>query len=325
MAKSEKYRYNPETLSYEKVKRSFQEKILRSLLVIAPAVLLGFVFQFVFSLWFKSPNEVNLEIQNKFLSSKLNKQSEKLNLMDKVLDDLEKKDNGIYRIIFNAEPFPSELRRMGTGGSEEEFEEYKGHNLSDSLIANAKKIKELEKKLYGQSISFDEVIKLATEKEKMLGAIPAIQPITNQDLKRIASGFGIRIDPHYHTQRMHEGLDFTAPTGTSILATGNGTIEVVEQKMWGYGNSIIINHGYGYKTRYAHLNGFNVKQGQKVTRGQIIGYVGSTGKSTGPHLHYEVIKNGAKVDPVHFFHSDLTPEDFEKIIKMSKNANQSFD
>ena len=159
----------------------------------------------------------------------------------------------------------------------------------------------------------------------MLGAIPAIQPITNQDLKRIASGFGIRIDPHYHTKRMHQGLDFTATTGTSVLATGNGVVEVVERKMWGYGNSIVINHGYGYKTRYAHLNGFNVKQGQKVTRGQIIGYVGSTGKSTAPHLHYEVMKNGKRVNPVHFFHSDLTPEDFEKIIEMSNNANQSFD
>ena len=159
----------------------------------------------------------------------------------------------------------------------------------------------------------------------MLGAIPAIQPLTNKDLKRIASGFGIRIDPHYHTQRMHAGLDFTASTGTSVLATGNGVVEIVESKMWGYGNSVVINHGYGYKTRYAHLNAFNVKKGQEVKRGQIIGYVGSTGKSTAPHLHYEVEKNGEKVNPVHFFHSDLTPADFEKIIEMSNNANQSFD
>ena len=324
MARGQKFKYNPETLDYEKVESSFRDKMLRSLLVIAPAVLLGLVFQFVFSFWFKSPTETKLELQNKFLQSKISDQAESLNLMSDVLSDLESKDNSIYRVIFNAQPFPSEKRKMGTGGTAD-FKDLEGHELSDRLIENAKKIKEIEKRLYAQSVSFDELKKLATEKENMLGAIPAIQPLTNKDLKRIASGFGIRIDPHYHTQRMHAGLDFTASTGTSVLATGNGVVEIVESKMWGYGNSVVINHGYGYKTRYAHLNAFNVKKGQEVKRGQIIGYVGSTGKSTAPHLHYEVEKNGEKVNPVHFFHSDLTPADFEKIIEMSNNANQSFD
>ncbi len=324
MARGQKYKYNPESLDYEKVESSFREKLLRSLLVIAPAVLLGFVFQFMFSFWLKSPNETKLELENDFLRSKIESHNESLKLMDMVLNDLENKDNAIYRVIFNAQPFPNEMRKMGTGGAEE-FKDLEGHELSDRLIENAKKIKEIEKRLYAQSVSFDEIKDLATEKEKMLGAVPAIQPVTNKDLKRIASGFGIRIDPHYHTQRMHTGLDFTASTGTNVMATGNGVVELIERKMWGYGNSIVINHGYGYKTRYAHLNAFNVKQGQKVARGQIIGYVGSTGKSTAPHLHYEVIKNGKKVDPIHFFHSDLTPEDFERIIEMSNNVNQSFD
>ncbi|MFD1552651.1 M23 family peptidase [Putridiphycobacter roseus] len=324
MARGQKYKYNIETLDYEKVKSTFGQKLLKSLLVIAPAIVLGFVFQFVFSLWFISPSEAKLKQENKFLQTKLENQTESLNLMDEVLKNIEEKDNGIYRVIFNAQPFPSEYRKMGTGGAED-FEDLKGHELSEKLIENAKKIKALEKRLYAQSLSFDELKNLATEKENMLGAIPAIQPITNKDLTRIASGFGVRIDPHYHTQRMHQGLDFSAPTGTNVMATGNGVVEVVEKKIWGYGNSIVINHGYGYKTRYAHLNAFNVKKGQKVMRGQIIGYVGTTGKSTGPHLHYEVMKNKDRVNPIHFFHSDLTPEDFEKIIEMSNNVNQSFD
>ncbi|MDX1351250.1 MAG: M23 family metallopeptidase, partial [Putridiphycobacter sp.] len=243
MARGQKYKYNPVTLDYEKVEMSFRAKLLKSLLVIAPAVLLGFVFQFVFSFWFKSPYEAKLELDNKFLKSKIENQSESLKLMDEVLKDLENKDNSIYRVIFNAQPFPSEMRKMGTGGAEE-FSDLQGHELSERLIENAKKIKEIEKRLYAQSISFDELKKLATEKEKMLASIPAIQPLTNQDLKRIASGFGIRIDPHYHTQRMHAGLDFTASTGTNVMATGNGVVEVVESKVWGYGNSIVINHGY---------------------------------------------------------------------------------
>jgi len=324
MPRSQKYRYNPDTLDYEKVESTAKDRVFKSLLVIAPAIVLGFIFQFMFSLWFKSPNEVELEIENKKLASIVQNQTEDIALAFEVLKDLEDKDNGIYRVIFNAEPFPEEQRQMGTGGSEK-FQNLNGLKLSNKLIENAKKIKALEKRLYAQSVSFEEVISLAEEKEKMLGAIPAIQPITNKDLKRIASGFGIRIDPHYHTKRMHKGLDFTASTGTNVLATGNGVVEVIERKMWGYGNSIVVNHGYGYKTRYAHLNAFNVEKGQKVTRGQIIGFVGSTGKSTAPHLHYEVEKNGKKVNPVHFFHSDLTPEDFEKIIEMSNNVNQAFD
>ena len=207
MARGQKFKYNPETLDYEKVESSFRDKMLRSLLVIAPAVLLGLVFQFVFSFWFKSPTETKLELQNKFLQSKISDQAESLNLMSDVLSDLESKDNSIYRVIFNAQPFPSEKRKMGTGGTAD-FKDLEGHELSDRLIENAKKIKEIEKRLYAQSVSFDELKKLATEKENMLGAIPAIQPLTNKDLKRIASGFGIRIDPHYHTQRMHAGLDF---------------------------------------------------------------------------------------------------------------------
>jgi murein DD-endopeptidase MepM/ murein hydrolase activator NlpD len=215
---------------------------------------------------------------------------------------------------------------LGTGGTNKDvYDNLKGYDVSERLISNTERIKILNKSVYGQSLSFDEVIKLAKEKEKMLASIPAIQPVANEDLKRVASGYGFRIDPHDHSKKMHWGLDFTASTGTNVYATGNGKVIAIEQKKWGYGNCIVVDHGYGYKSRYAHLSAFNVKLGDKISRGQIIGLVGSTGKSTGPHLHYEVEKNGKKVNPTHYFYADLTPEEYEKILEMSSIGNQSFD
>ena len=322
--RKQKFRYNPETLSYDKVELSWKEHLLRSLLVIAPAVVLGFGFYLLFSSLFVSANELSLQRDNADLNKRITEMNEEVLLMSAVVHDLEKRDNEIYRVVFNAEPFPEQMRELGTGGSDE-YEQYKGYDHSDQIIENKKLIKELEKRIYAQSISFDEVIKLAKEKEEMLASIPAIQPVSNEDLTRIASGYGWRIDPHYKTRRMHWGLDFTASTGTNVYATGNGVVKTVEQKRWGYGNSIIIDHGYGYTTRYAHLNAFNVKKGDKVKRGQIIGFVGSTGKSTAPHLHYEVEKNGKKINPTHFFHSDISEDEYERLLEMANNANQSFD
>jgi murein DD-endopeptidase MepM/ murein hydrolase activator NlpD len=323
MAKREKFKYNPDTLSYEKVEVTLGERLLKSILIIAPAVVLGFVFMFVFSTWFKSSNEIKLEKEVALLKSKVTENKSTIALYDEVINDIIKRDNEIYRVIFNAEPFN---RNIGTGGTDEmDFSHLEGYDISAQLIENSKKLKELEKKIYAQSLSFDEIIKLAKEKENMLASIPAIQPVSNKDLTRMASGYGWRSDPIYHTPRMHWGLDFTSNTGTNVYATGNGTVVKCEQKMWGYGNSIIIDHGFGYKTRYAHLSAFNVKPGDKVKRGQIIGFVGSTGKSTAPHLHYEVEKNGKKVNPIHYFHSDLTDVEYEKMLEMSRNANQSFD
>jgi len=324
MARKEKFKFNAETLSYDKVEVTWGERLLKSLLVIAPAILLGFVFQFAFSAWFKSPNEIALEKENSILKTALDKQTTQLDLDEKVIANLQKNDDEIYRVIFNAEPFE---RNLGTGGTDNSaiYKKMEGYDFSDQLVSNAKRLKILEKLIYMQSLSHDEIIELAKEKEKMLGSIPAIQPVSNKDLKRVASGYGWRIDPIYKTKRMHWGLDFTASTGTNIYSSGNGKVVLIERKKWGYGNSIIIDHGYGYKSRYAHLNAFNVKLGDEVTRGQIIGYVGSTGKSTAPHLHYEIEKNGKKVNPIHYFHSDLTPEEYEKMIEMSTNANQAFD
>lgn len=323
--KKQKFRYNPETLSYDKVEVSWRESLLRVLLVVAPAVVLGFVFTIVFSSIFKSPYEQKLERENTFLKDQLDKNQEEYLLALTVLEDIEKRDNEIYRVIFNAERFPDELRELGTGGAADEYDYLEGYDISEKVKENALLIQELEKKIYAQSISFDEVIKLAKQKEQMLASIPAIQPVSNEDLTRMASGFGWRVDPIYKTSRMHWGIDFTADTGSKVYATGNGVVESIETKRWGYGNSVIINHGFGYKTRYAHLNDFNCKKGDKIRRGQVIGYVGSTGKSTAPHLHYEVEKNGKKIDPIHFFHSDITAQEYERLLEMAENANQSFD
>lgn len=324
--RKEKFKYNPETLSYEKVEIGWGERLIKISLVVAPAIVLAVVFQLVLlsSGWFQSAREKELEQDNAFLNAQLDVMRNDVSTAIAVLDDISKRDNEIYRSVFNAERFPSELRQMGTGGSDE-YEQLTGFQSSQKVIENTKKIKELEGKLYAQSISFDEVISLAKEKEEMLAAIPAIQPVSNDDLTRIASGFGFRIDPIYKTKKMHSGLDFTADTGTPVYAAGNGTVVQCEVKKWGYGQSVIIDHGFGYRTRYAHLSEFKCKPGDKVIRGQVIGLVGSTGKSTAPHLHYEVEKNGQKINPIHFFHSDISPEEYERLIEMASNANQSFD
>ena len=322
--KKQKFKYNPETLSYDKVHVTWRERILRSLIFIAPAIVLGVVFSFLFSSIFPSSSERKLVRENENLRNNLTVLQEDVMLMTKVMTDLEKRDNEIYRVVFNAEPFPDELREMGTGGTDE-YEQYKGYEASDLIISTTRKIKELQKKIYAQSVSFDEVINLAKEKEQMLASIPAIQPVSNKDLTRMASGYGWRIDPIYKTKKMHWGIDFTADTGTEVYATGNGVVVDCETKSWGYGKSVIIDHGYGYITRYAHLSEFKCKKGDRVTRGQLIGLVGSTGKSTAPHLHYEVEKNGVKINPIHFFHSDILPEEYERMIEMAANANQAFD
>lgn len=322
--KKQKFRYNPDTLSYDKVEVSWKEQVLRVLLVIAPAVVLGFGFYVLFSSLFSSREEVHLRNENVQLQTQLTEMRQDIILMNQVVEDLEKRDNEIYRVVFNAEPFPEQMRELGTGGSDE-YEDLEGYEYSDLVIENKKLIRSLEKRIYAQSISFDEVIQLAKEKEQMLASIPAIQPVSNVDLTRIASGYGWRIDPIYKTSKMHWGLDFTADEGTNVYATGNGVVLAIEEKMWGYGNSIVIDHGYGYISRYAHLSAFKVKVGDKIQRGQIIGLVGSTGKSTAPHLHYEIEKNGKKIDPIHFFHSDITAEEYERMLEMANNANQSFD
>lgn len=318
------FKYNPESLSYEAVKISAFKKVLRGLLWMAPSLVLGLLLAIFFTRRIDSPREHQLGQELKANNKEIKRMQADLQLANDVLDVIQGRDEELYRAALFAEEFPEELRQMGTGGSDR-YAYLKDLSNSELLISTSEQIDKLEKRLHAQSISFRELLALAKKNENILSCIPAIQPVRNTDLKKRISGFGWRIDPIYKSRRMHTGMDFTAPRGTEVYATGDGVIEEIEVKRWGYGKSIIINHGYGYKTRYAHLNAFKVRRGQKVKRGELIGLIGSTGKSTGPHLHYEVVVNGKKVNPVAYYHSDLTPEEYEQLLEMSENSHQAMD
>jgi murein DD-endopeptidase MepM/ murein hydrolase activator NlpD len=249
---------------------------------------------------------------------------ERLQNIDLLLADMQERDDNIYRVIFEAEPIPGSVRRAGYGGVDR-YDRLKGYKNSDLVVATSRKLDQISSGLYVQSKSFDEVFELAKNKAEMLASIPAIQPVKDIDLRRITSYFGIRLDPFYKVNKFHQGIDFSAPVGTEVFATGNGKVEMVEKSYWGYGNTIIIDHGFGYKTKYSHLHQFKVRKGETVKRGQLIATIGNTGKSTAPHLHYEVHKNNKPVNPIHFFFNDLTPEEYGLILELSSLPSQSMD
>ena len=244
--------------------------------------------------------------------------------VENVLEDLQKTDDNLYRTIFEAEPIPSTLRDGGIGGVNR-YEALEGYNNSNLVIETANRLDKIRKKVYVQSKSFDDLIKLAKNKEDMLKSVPAIIPISNKDLTRTASGFGWRIHPIYKISKFHYGMDFTAPLGTDVYATGNGVVVGVLSSKRGLGKHIIIDHGFGYTSIYAHLSNFNVRVGQKVQRGDIIGFVGSTGTSVANHLHYEIKLNGVNVDPVNYYFEDLTSAEYERMIEIASKTGQSFD
>ena len=319
-----KYRYNPHTLSYDKIKLTWKQKLARSFYFLSASFVVGVIIYGVVYSFVDSPKEKQLKIENAQLIGQyelLNKKLEKINV---VLEDVQKRDDNIYRVIFEAEPIPTEIRRAGFGGVNR-YEQLESFNNADLIVSTAKKIDQLSKKLYIQSKSFDEVFKLAKNKEKMLASIPAIQPVSNEDLTRMASGFGYRTDPVYKTTKFHAGMDFTAPVGSPIYATGDGVIIQADAEATGYGNHVRINHGYGYTTLYAHMSEISAKVGQKVKRGDVIGYIGSTGKSVGPHCHYEVRKNDIPINPINFYFNDLSPEEFAKMVELSNASLQSLD
>jgi len=320
----QKYKYNREKLSYEVVEISLAKRVLRLLLFLAPSILLALVLAVFFTARIDSPREKQLASELQKTEKELQRMQNDIQLANDVLDVIQTRDEELYRAALYADKFPDELRQMGTGGSDR-YAYLNGLSNSELLKNTAQQIDQLEKRLQAQSLSFRELLELAKEKEKILACIPAIQPVRNSDLTKRIGGYGWRIDPIYKTRRRHSGMDFTADRGTEVYATGDGVVESIEKKRWGYGKSIIINHGYGYKTRYAHLSAFKVNVGQKVKRGELIGLVGSTGKSTGPHLHYEVIVNGEKVNPIGYYHSDLTPEQYEQLLEMSENSFQALD
>ena len=319
-----KYYYDTKTLAYKKVKRSKLQMLTRVLLFItsSTAIALGLVMLF-FSI-FDSPKEKELkrEIDNLLVQYEL-LENQIVNSCH-ILDELQERDDNIYRVIFEAEPIDASIRRAGFGGINR-YKKYEGFKHSQLVADLHKKIDQVSKAIYVQSKSFDTVLDLAQNKEEMLTHIPAIQPVANKNLKRMASGYGSRIHPVYKTKKMHWGMDFSAPKGTEVYATGDGRIEKVKRSKRGYGNQVRIDHGYGYKTFYAHLNKYTVRKGQTVKRGDLIGYVGSTGTSTAPHLHYEVIKNNRKVNPVNYYFNDLTAEEYDKMLELTSQENQSFD
>ena len=320
----QKYKYNPSTLSYDKVEISAWKRVLRILLWIAPSVVLGLVLAIVITRRIDSPLEKELKAELQENQRELNRLQNDMKLANEVLDVLQSRDEDLYRAALYADKFPEELRMMGVGGSDRYAYLSKLSN-AELLISTSEQMDKLERRLNAQSMSFRELLILAKDKEKLLASIPAIQPVRNKDLKKRISGFGFRIDPIYKTRQKHTGMDFTADKGSDVYVTGDGVVEEIERKKWGYGNCIIVNHGYGYKTRYAHLSAIKVKVGQKLKRGELIGLVGSTGKSTGPHLHYEVEVKGEKVNPIGYYHSDLSPEQFEQLLEMSENSHQSMD
>jgi murein DD-endopeptidase MepM/ murein hydrolase activator NlpD len=319
-----KFKYNPETLSYEKVDRSLGEQILRGIIFMAPTLVLSIVFGFLIAYRIDSPKEKKLKAELIEMRQIVEEYESRIEVVDKVAEAIKQRDESLYRKALGAKEFPEELRMMGVGGSDR-YAHLKGMSNSDILMSTAKKLDEVERKLHAQSLSFKELVNLAKERELRLASLPAILPVNNKELRRMASGYGWRVDPVYGTRKMHWGLDFTSDIGTEIYSTGDGVVEKIEHNAWGYGREIVINHGFGYKTRYAHLSSFLVKEGDKVKRGDLIGLMGSSGKSTGPHLHYEVEKDGHKVNPINYFHSDLSPEQYEEIVEISKNALKSMD
>ena len=319
-----KYRYNTQTLSYEKVDKTTKDKLVKGLAFVVSGLIFSVLSLFISYTYIDSPKEKQMRRENDQLALQYEILQKRTDALSQVLEDIQNRDDNIYRVIFEAEPIPLNIRKSGLGGVNR-YKSLEGYNNSELVIEASKRIDQLEKQLYVQSKSFDEVYELAMQKEKMLASIPAIQPVSNKELKRMASGYGNRIHPIYKTKKFHAGMDFTAPTGTEIYATGNGKIIEVKKSRRGWGNHIVIDHGYGYETVYAHLSRFNVRKGQYIKRGEIIGYVGNTGTSTAPHLHYEVHKNGKPVNPVNFYFNDLSASQFEEMINLSATTNQSFD
>lgn len=319
-----KYSFNPESLSYDQIKLSPRQKIFKFLRGAVLLLSVSFVFLLILSLFFDTPGEKIQKRENKQLLYQYELLNQKVEKMEQSMDEIQQHDDNIYRLIFGIDPVSENVRKAGVGGSNP-YKELEQYSKSELLIETSKKIDNLTRRMVVQTESYDNIMKLVQDKEKFLASIPAISPIADRNLKRFASGYGYRIHPIYRTLKMHKGIDLTAPTGTKVYATGGGKVISAGYAAGGYGIKVIIDHGYGYKTLYAHLNKVNVKVGKHVARGDVIGEVGSTGRSTAPHLHYEVRKNDQTENPVNYYYTDLTPEEYEEMINVSSQMTMSFD
>lgn len=323
MAAKKKYKINPETLAMEQVESGLGYWLRQTGIYILSGIVLGVVFLYLFLVFFPSPREKQLLREKEAMQSQMETLNRQVDQMQIVMTDLQQRDDNLYRVLFGAEPIPLNIRQ-GTQRKISYYEEIAQMTNSQLSADLSLKVDVLEKELYVQANSYDEVLELAKTQEIRMENIPAIQPVLNKDLKRVASGYGVRIDPVYHVRKFHQGMDFTAPTGTEVFATGNAKVSFVGWKQ-GYGNTVILDHGFGYQTLYAHLFKALVRKGQKVRRSDIIALVGNTGKSTGPHLHYEVRLHGKPVDPRNYYFYDLSPEEYDQMIQLSNNFGQMLD
>jgi hypothetical protein len=319
-----KYKFNPESLSFDKIRLGFKTLAFRFFAYFLGSVIIALGYWVVFAAFFDSPREKALKREIEELTVQYDLIHHEMASIEKVLDGLQKTDDNLYRTIFESEPIPSSLRNRGIGGVNR-YESLEGYTNSKLVIETAMRLDRIRKKVYVQAKSFDELIDLAKNKEEMLKSVPAIIPISNKDLTRTASGYGWRIHPIYKISKFHYGMDFTAPEGTEIYATGNGVITLVETSQRGLGKHIVIDHGFGYQSIYGHLSSFNVRVGQRVQRGDVIGQVGSTGLSVADHLHYEIKLNGVNVDPVNYYFEDLSASEYDRMIEISSKTGQSFD
>jgi len=319
-----KYYYDSDTLSYRKIKRKKSTTFKYLFGFLLSSALFGFLFMFLATLYIESPKEKALKRELTNMQLQFDLLNKKMDEAEIVLANIEDRDNNIYRLYFEANPIPEEQRKAGFGGINR-YKTFEGFNNSKLIIESNKRIDKLQKQIVVQSKSLDEIKILAEEKEKFLATIPAIQPVTNEDLTRMASGFGMRTDPFTKARKMHWGMDFTAPRGTPVYASGDGVVERADSNSSGYGKHIRINHGYGYVSLYAHLYKYNIRKNQKVKRGDLIGFVGSTGRSEAPHLHYEVFKDGTRINPINFYYGSLTAEEFSKLLNRASLENQSLD
>ena len=324
MAKQKHYIFNQLTQNFEVLETSRRRKVLRFVLVFLAFLGIAFLFAVLLFTFFKSPKEKMQARELEYMKLQYEILNDRLDNMEILLSDMEQRDNDLYRVMFEADPVPGATRRSGFL-TPNRYDSLYGYVNSNQVVSASRKLDIIASQLYHQSVSYDEVFEMARNKSDMLAHIPAIFPLKETEIKYISSYFGYRPDPIYKIEKFHSGIDFSAQMGTEAYATGDGTVDEVEKGHWGYGNLVVIDHGYGYKTRYAHLQKAAVRKGQKIKRGQLVGYIGNTGKTTGVHLHYEVLKNDVQIDPINFFFNDLTPDEYEQILEQSTLPTQTMD
>jgi murein DD-endopeptidase MepM/ murein hydrolase activator NlpD len=321
-----KYYYDSETLSYRKIEHRKGRKLGIFFLSLLGMVLSGFLLLLIYINlpYIETPKEKELKRELSNMELQFELLNKKMEQAEVVLAEIADRDNNLYRVYFEANPIPDEQRKAGFGGINR-YKDLEGFDNSKLIAASSKRLDILTKQIVVQSRSLDEIAKLAEEKEQLLAAIPAIQPVDNEDLTRVASGFGYRTDPFTKARKFHWGMDFTARRGTPVYASGDGVVSRADNTASGYGKHIRIDHGYGYESLYAHLYDYNVRAGQRVKRGDLIGFIGSTGRSEAPHLHYEIFKDNERINPINFYYGNLSPEEFAVMLQSAQQENQSLD